>query len=523
MPQGSNDSRFAGLQKDPRFRRPASKKSKTVLDSRFEKVLTDDRFRGSSDVNPRGYSKSSTRSGGKRDSRAVNEDMKKFYELADDVQIEGKDAEDSDANVSASEKEGFHWDAASTSSDEEDEKIVMEVDAELQEEEDVPLGESTDRIGIMNCNWDHVTATDLFVLIQTFLDDNAPGRKLKKIAVHKSDFGAERMEREEMYGPIIEGMPEDDDAEDSLKTKQELKAAESQRCAAIRKYEELKKKYFFAIAEFDSINTACIVYDELDGVSSGFVSEALDLRFIPDDVQDPSNKREPLSQTTKVPAGYAPPNVEVGALTMQHSKVTCSWDDDTPERKILMKKLTPAQIADLDLAAYLESSSDEDQVDAASLRKALLGEVGSESGESEPAPEGDMEMSFSRGVESVGQDVAKRMAETGKTGKQDLSQWELYLQKKKEAKRVKKTERRDQIETQRQERITKAKETSKAAKRLAREADEGNSSNDDHLPFVNKSLLSSDARLERMAKNPQFAVDPTHPNFKKLKDSPKRR
>lgn len=161
------------------------------------------------------------------------------------------------------------------------------VEEEAAEDSDVPLGDSTDKIAIMNCNWDHVTAADLFVLIQTFLEANAPGRKIKNVTIHKSDFGAERMEREEQFGPLIDGMPEDNPDDDSLKTKEELKKLDDQRNAVIRKYEQTKKMYYFAIAEFDSINTACIVYDELDGVSAGFISESMDLRFVPEDTPDP--------------------------------------------------------------------------------------------------------------------------------------------------------------------------------------------------------------------------------------------
>ena len=501
------DKRFEGLEKDPRFRRPASKKSKTVIDSRFKKVLTDKRFRGSSDKNPRGFAKKADVSvGAKKAKKSGNEDMKKFYHLAEE------DEEES-ATESASEAEGFHWDAVSTSSDDEPVLEDDSVEVAAEDVEDVPLGDSTDRIGVMNCNWDHIGASDLFVLIQSFLDDNAPGRKLKQIAVYKSQFGIDRMAREEMYGPLIEGMPEDDDEDDSLKTKEELKKIDSQRNVAIRKYEELKKMYFYAIAQFDSINTACIVYDELDGVSAGFVSEALDLRFIPDDVQAPDTCS---SEATKVPLGYTPPNIEVGALTMQHSKVTCTWDEDTPERKNLMKKLTPAQIADLDLAAYLDSSdddendgnSDEDPEERiAALRKALLGAQEDEEADEEEEDqqeEGDMEMSFSRGVELAGKDIATR----GASRRTDLSQWEQYLAKKKDAKKMQKGARREKLEAQKTERKTSLRPNPVV-------------SSDDETE-IDPSALASDSRMSKLFTNPQFAIDPTHQNFKNTKSSSKK-
>lgn len=508
------DSRFQGVSRDPRFRRPAAKKSKTVIDSRFERIFTDEKFRGTSSSNPRGIPSLTPES---KKGKNVNEEMSKFYQLAPASESENETGSDS-GDESPTEAEGrFQWDAASSSDDEEvqaDEEVHMdELPDEDEEEEDVPLGDSTDKLAIMNCNWDHVTATDLFVLLQSFLDTNAPGRRVLKVSVHQSDFGAERMEREEMYGPLIEGMPEDADEDDSLKTKNELAKLDEQRAAAIRNYERLKRKYYFAIAEFDSINTACIAYDELEGVCGGFVSEALDMRFVPEDTPNPADRRPPVSEADKVPASYSPPKVETGNLTMEHSKVKCTWDEDPVDRKILMKKLTPAQIADLDLAAYLESASEDDEVDAEALRKALLSD-----GESAASEMGDMEMSFSRAVESVGKSVSKRLAETGSSAKTELSQWDQYLEKKKEAKKNKKLERRQQIDAQKQERIAAARANSSAAKQLAEE--DGNSSNDE---AVDSATIVGDKRLEKLFSDPKFAVDPTHPNFKKTSVIKKRK
>jgi hypothetical protein len=502
------DSRFDGISRDPRFRRPSSKKTKTVLDERFKGILTDSRFSTNAKSDPRGITRETPDA---RKSKArVNEELLKFYDVE----------KESDLNIdsqSGSEDEGnFKWDAASSSSDEEEIETPRLDEAQFDDDadEDISLGDSTEKIAIMNCNWDHVSASDIFVLLQSFLDANAPGRRVIRVTVHKSDFGAERMEKEEMYGPMIEGMPSDDDGDDSLKTKEELDQLDELRNVAIRNYERLKKRYYFAIAEFDSINTACIIYDELDGVCGGFISEALDLRFVPEDTPNPSEKRDPVSEADKMPADYIPPTVETGNLTMDHSKVKCSWDEDPPERKILMKKLTPAQIADLDLEAYLEGASEDEEVDADAL-KALLGktdEDASAEGEDVESPvEGDMEMSFSRAAESVGKDVSRRLADTGRASKTDVSEWEKYLEKRKDAKKAKKQERRQQIEAQRLERQAAARANNLAAKRLRME--EGNKSSDDDN--VDAADIAKDYRLEKLFTDPKFAVDPTHPSYKK--------
>ena len=500
-----DDKRFKGVTSDPRFRRPSTKKTKTVLDKRFKHILTDERFKGTTSVDPRGIRTSTVALGKSK----INEDLKKFYDIEEASEQGDSEGADHSPSVASGDEAGFKWDASSSSDDSESERVEeIDFDEDQSESEEVPLGDSSDKIAIMNCNWDHVTAADLFMLIQSFLAANAPGRKVTRVTIHKSDFGAERMDREEMYGPIIEGMPEDDDQDESLKSQEELKKLDAQRDAAIRKYERLKRMYFFAIAEFDSINSACIVYDELDGVSGGFISESLDMRFVPEDTPDPSSKRPPISEATKVPSGYSPPAVEVANLTMEHSKVTCTWDEDPADRKILMKKLTPAQIANLDLEAYLESASEDDEANAESLREALFGN----SAEVEEGQVGDMEMRFSREVESVGKDVSKRLAETGKVDKNDVSEWQKYLEKRKEAKRAKKLERRQQIDSQKQERIANAKAAKETFKK-ARQEDMGRSSDDEEQP--DSSEIAQDARLDKLFSDPKFAVDPTHPRFKK--------
>lgn len=517
MGRDISKTRFSGIRSDPRFKRPSQKKSKTVLDSRFKHILTDEKFRGSSEKNPRGLTKREP----KKSKGSRNRDMEQFYELDTPKELHSGSEEDVDLD-----DDKFRWDADSSSDDGETGELVNDEVASVTEDPDVELGDSTDKVAIMNCNWDIITATDLFVLIQSFLDDNAPGRKLNRLAVHKSDYGSERMEKEEQFGPMIEGMPSDNDEDDSLKTQAELDLIEKKRLDAIRRYEKQKRLYYFAIAEFDSINTACIAYDELDGVAAGYCSESLDLRFVPEDTPDPSSKRDPVSVADHVPESYTPPLVEVGDVTMQHSKIKLSWDEDPPERKLLMKKLTPAQIRDLDLEAYLESDDNEEEaVDADQIRKALLGddEVGSvdehdaESDESSEPVLGDMEMSFARDVESIGKNVAMKLNDPSTKDSDDMTVWEKYLQKRKEAKKAKKASRRDQIEQQRQERIVTAKANAKAAKK-SRE-DEEDSSDEDNALFKesrgNMDDLVSDNRLDKLFTDSRFAVDPTHPSYKK--------
>lgn len=74
----------------------------------------------------------------------------------------------------------------------------------------------------------------------------------------------------------------DDSGEDDEEGKDKLEGIDP---IKLREYELNKLRYYFAIAEFDSISTAESIYQELDDVEFEHSSMVFDLRFVPDDVR----------------------------------------------------------------------------------------------------------------------------------------------------------------------------------------------------------------------------------------------
>jgi len=112
----------------------------------------------------------------------------------------------------------------------------------------------------------------------------------------------------------------------------------------LRAYEKNKLKYYYAVVECDSKETANHLYTQCDGMEFERTSNTLDLRFIPDDL---TFARDPRDVAKEVQDGYKAPEFETRAL--QHSTVKLTWDDDEPTRvKALRKKFNADELNEMD-------------------------------------------------------------------------------------------------------------------------------------------------------------------------------
>lgn len=374
----------------------------------------------------------------KRKYRFDDEDDKDRADDDDEVQKELKRvSEGRDAIRGVGQEDGLDSDESSSSSDEDGDEGEEEIEVEEEEigqvdtDGGVPMGDVSTRIAVVNLDWDHIRAEDLMAVFSSFVP--ASGR-LNKVVVYPSEFGRERMEREEMEGPPKELFAskahdeemdeneefdvEEDDEEAIKKSIIKPDTGEEFNSAKLRKYQLERLRYYYAVLTFSSTDAAKAVYDAVDGTEYLSTANFFDLRFIPDDTDFSEDK--PRDQCDRIPDSYKPNEFVTDAL--QHSKVKLTWDADDAVRKEAQAKAfrgSRKEIDENDLKAYLgsDSSDDEDalaadgagevQQDSKESKKekekqrfrALLGLGNAPAKKSKPdGPVGDVQITFSSGL-----------------------------------------------------------------------------------------------------------------------------
>ncbi|OTA94283.1 hypothetical protein M434DRAFT_394837 [Hypoxylon sp. CO27-5] len=381
----AGDSRFANFESDPRFRLPSKTRNKTTLDKRFSRMLKDDDFIASAKVDKYGR---------KLKSDNKKKALKALYQAEDD---EDAEVDEDDVVERELQKANAKYDPArggGFSSSESDSEDDSDAEDDQDEEEggaevntsgsmqrlrdaqaDVETGEVTKRIAIVNLDWDHIKSADLMALFNSFVPK---GGRIERVSIYPSEFGKERMQREELEGPPREifkkasdsqeedsepDSEDDSDDDDDEKIKNEiLKEGDDQDfdSDALRAYQLDRLRYYYAVMVCSDTVTAEKIYQATDGTEYQSSSNFMDLRFIPDDV---TFDDEPRDECDSISPDYKPTEFTTDAL--QHSKVKLTWDinpEETARREDIKRAFSAsrAELEDNDLRAYLASDSDDD-------------------------------------------------------------------------------------------------------------------------------------------------------------------
>ena len=127
-------------------------------------------------------------------------------------------------------------------------------------------------------------------------------------------------------------------------------------------------KYYFAIVEFDSIQTADVLYEQVDGLEIEHSSMVFDLRFVPDEVSFEDRQVRDSCDSGSIPTNYKPPDFIVQAL--QRTNVECTWDEGDKDRGRKLGRSFGGwkDLNESELQQYLASDSDEGDEEAEDKR-----------------------------------------------------------------------------------------------------------------------------------------------------------
>ena len=183
-----------------------------------------------------------------------------------------------------------------------------------------PEIEPTRRIAVVNLDWDNVKAVHLFKMFSSLVTSGFPSAGDKKssqpivrgqvlnVRIYPSDFGRERMAKEEREGPPVElfKKPKEFEHEDEVNEQNIFETGDAEDEVdedALRKYqlERLRyhapcydvceeivdqryNRYYYAIVECDTPNTASHIFNELDGTELERSANVFDMSFVPEEM-----------------------------------------------------------------------------------------------------------------------------------------------------------------------------------------------------------------------------------------------
>lgn len=475
------DPRFAHIYTDPRFRLPSRKNTHVTIDKRFTRMLRDDDFYRKASVDR--YGRKTPKSRGK-------EELKRFYRLDDEAEneldgddLDGKSGEDEgpaefsrrslgggkkydparDGGFSTSEDDSSSEEEEAAAVDQDDERFP---EIQVEDATSIPMGEVSSRIAVVNLDWDNIRAADLMAVFASFCPS---GGRVERVTIYPSEFGKERLAREEVEGPppelfaskdgrsddksLIEDTEDEEDDEMIKKSLLQEDKGEEVDNTKLRRYQLERLRYYYAVLTISSPETAKALYDATDGTEYLTTANFFDLRFVPDDVSFEDDR--PHDECTSIPEGYKPNSFVTDAL--QHSKVKLTWDAEDNVRKEVVRKAFGGSRRDIeenDLKAYLGSDISEDEEAPSSTvvrnaddanggtkiskkekeRQRLRAALGLQDGPSgstakrQAGPVGDMEITFTSALSG------SRKEESTLDGDRKETTIEKYVRKEKERK-----------------------------------------------------------------------------------------
>ncbi|OCH96084.1 hypothetical protein OBBRIDRAFT_361349 [Obba rivulosa] len=506
-----SDPRFARFKSDPRFRRIKKDEAKVVVDDRFKSIFDDGKKKKGKKSQAR-VDKYGRPLADTHDQENLRRFYRLEDEEADKDEPEVKAGPDYARGAvlleSSDEEDDRNRDQAVESDDSDtggiitlgrdvsrpipvpgDEELEIDLDEDTHAElnaqvaayakenpdrDDSANVQRTRRLAVVNLDWEHVRAIHLYKICSSLVSPTAPALasssnehamqdrqpkgaasrqargKVLSVRVYPSEFGKERMAREEKEGPPRELFKNKatEDEEVNERTIYETGDGEDYDEDALRKYQLERLRYYYAIVDCDSVEAASHIYSELEGTELERSANVFDLSFVPDDMTFDDEFRDEATDDLNV----AYKGLDFVTDALRHSKVKLTWDEDDPERvKITRRVLSRKELEENDFKAYLASSTSGSESEGApSQRKkgdkaasrdklrALLLSGGNElpegwthgAGDNEDDDDVDMEVTFTPGLSAANPDreettlekYQRKMREKKKKRKEEMKE-----------------------------------------------------------------------------------------------------
>lgn len=329
----AEDERFKEVSENVLFKEMKRKERKIQIDNRFKGMFTDDNFAvGRSKIDPRGRPLGKDERKDLKELYRINSDEEKDDSDIDDLKRE--DDEDLEIKLDLARGTG------NTVSSDEDSDPTSDSDLEEDEGEDDRVKATASvwdkltsnvkrvewascRLAICNMDWDNIKGEDLYMVLNSFKPVNG---QFLRLSIYLSDFGAKMLKKEEIEGPEMGEVGKLKRG----KTEKDLVAA------LVREYQLSRMQYYYAIAEFDSVETATYVYEQCDRMEYETSGIHLDLRFVPDEEKfDEDRLKERVDGESVNPTKFKPTLFEA-SIQIKNPKLT--WDDDDKDRKAKIEK-----------------------------------------------------------------------------------------------------------------------------------------------------------------------------------------
>ncbi|CEP60663.1 pre-rRNA-processing protein ESF1 LALA0_S01e16094g [Lachancea lanzarotensis] len=481
--QKSEDARFAGVHSDPKFRETKARKFKIKLDDRFSEQDLEYKKKAKVDKYGRRL---------KGQDNKEKKDFEKYYEkeeapkkLEEDKSEEDSDNDSeedektvkaaskktsldrargevpSDYASSSDEESSSESESDSSNSDLESEESEVEIEGSKPES-----GESSKTLAVVNLDWDHVKSDDLMITFSSFVPK---GGRIVKISIYPSEFGKERLNREQIEGPPREifaskkkskrSKDDESDSDVDVKDLYEEGDADDYDVKSLRRYQLERLRYYYAVVNCTNVETAESIYKNCDGTEFESTANMFDLRYVPDgmDFDD-----EPRDECSELPKNYRPAQFSTDAL--QHSKVKLTWDETPADRVSMAKRaFSQKELDEMDFKAYLASDSEESEPEDTGNLKDKLKALANQSAQvgdrslfdkksDEEQSDVDMQITFAPGLAET--DDSKE----GADGNTDETTIEKVRRKEKERRKMRK-DRIKELKKQSSDEKQKSKES----------------------------------------------------------------